>query len=125
MHILLIEWKIIPGKEDEFKDYWKTKVPVQDRTQLVGEFLSSVNAKTEEFPWVTWNSNKDSSFSHFINVALWANVGAFHRQIGKYFDPAKGKLDFEFELRRRSLLSPECWRMGDWNLPKHDSGGVL
>jgi hypothetical protein len=27
------------------------------------------------------------------------------------------------KLRRRALLSPACWRMGDWALPIHDSGG--
>jgi hypothetical protein len=125
MHIVLVEWKIKRGEEDRFRQYWRSEVPINDRSELVGEFLSAVTCKSEAYPWITWFAEGNSDYSHFINVAMWSNADAFHRQIGKYFDPASGPKDFEFELRRRSLLSPECWRMGDFTLPKHDSGGVL
>ena len=64
-------------------------------------------------------------YTHFINVATWPNAEELHNQIGKYFKPENEKDDFEFEIRTRALLTPECWRMGDSMPPVHDSGGVL
>lgn len=123
MRIVFVEWLIIPGKENVFKDYWRSALPIGDRTKLIGEFLSRPTGH-EAHPWVTWDL-RDSRASCFINVGLWADEEAFQDQVGRYFDPEKGKLDFEFSLRRRALLTPDCWRMGDWSLPRHDSGGVL
>ena len=31
MHIVFVDWKIIRGCDDNFKEFWKTKVPVEDR----------------------------------------------------------------------------------------------
>ena len=124
MHIVFVDWKIIRGREEEFKEYWKTKVPVDDRSRMVGEFLSEPTVD-DQFPWITWDLRGEDEVTRFINVGLWADAQEFHAQIGRYFDPAGGKLEFEFELRRRALLTPQCWRMGDWRLPIHDSGGVL
>ncbi len=90
---------------------------------MVGEFLSEPTGH-EKFPWVTWDLRNEEA-ARFINVGFWASAEAFHDQVGRYFDPAKGALPFEFKLRRRALLTPTCWRMGDWRLPIHDSGGVL
>ena len=122
MIIVLIDWHIEIGKEDTFKEYWRKDVPVQDRSMMVGEFLSRPQDKA--FNWVTWDLDTYDA-SRFINVGIWASAEAFHEQIGRYFNPSKGKLDFEVRIRKRALLSPACWRMGDWNLPLHDSGGVL
>ena len=120
-----MDWKIIRGKENEFKQNWRAALTVDDRSRMIGEFLSSIS-KGDEYPWITWDLSEDRDYTRFINVGLWADAEAFQEQIGKYFDPADGtKKPYEFEVRRRALLSPECWRMGDWNLPFHDSGGVL
>lgn len=125
MHIILVDWKIIPGKEDDFKQYWRETLPVDDRSRMIGEFLSSVS-KEDQYPWITWDLSEDGDYTRFINVGLWADAEAFQEQIGKYFNPVDGSTKpFEFKIRHRALLSPECWRMGDWNLPIHDSGGVL
>jgi hypothetical protein len=123
LQIILVDWLIIKGAEPDFKKYWKEAVPVEDRSLMVGEFLSEPDGH-EKFPWVT-EDLRSGNASRFINVGLWASAEAFHKQIARYFDPAAGKLSFEFELRRRALLTPACWRMGDWPLPIHDSGGVL
>jgi hypothetical protein len=123
MQIVFVDWLVNKGKEQEFKTYWKSALPIEDRALMVGEFLSEPTGN-ENFPWVTWDLRHGQA-SRFINVGLWASAEAFHTQVGRYFDPAKGKLPFEFELRRRALLTPACWRMGDWRLPIHDSGGVL
>jgi hypothetical protein len=123
LQIILIDWLIIKGAEPDFKTYWKEAVPVEDRSLMVGEFLSEPTGH-EKFPWVTEDLRNEDA-SRFINVGLWASAEAFHGQIGRYFDPAAGKRSFEFELRRRALLTPACWRMGDWRLPIQDSGGVI
>ena len=123
LQIVLVDWLIIKGAEPDFKKYWKEAVPVEDRSLMVGEFLSEPTGH-EKFPWVT-EDLRNVDASRFINVGLWASAEAFHQQIARYFDPAAGKLSFEFKLRRRALLSPACWRVGDWRLPIRDSDGVL
>lgn len=124
MQIVFVDWKIRIGEEESFKQDWKTGLPVNYRTQMVGEFLNVV-PKNAKYEWITWDLAESGDYTRFINVGLWANAEAFQEQIGRYFNPESGKKPYEFELRRRALLSPECWRMGDWKLPLHDSGGVL
>jgi len=123
LQIVLVDWLIIKGAEPDFKKYWKEAGPVEDRSLMVGEFLSEPTGH-EKFPWVTEDLRNEDA-SRFINVGLWASAEAFHKQIARYFDPAAGKRSFEFELRRRALLTPACWRVGDWRLPIRDSDGVL
>lgn len=125
MHIVLVDWKINLGQEDEFKREWRSALPIYDRRRMTGEFLSEVCARDGSYPWITWDLAIDPRYKRFINVGLWADAEAFHAQVGRYFDPAGGKKPFEFELRQRALLRPDCWRMGDWPLPVHDSGGVI
>jgi hypothetical protein len=91
---------------------------------MIAEFLSEPTGN-RNFSWITWDLRSDCGVTRFINIGLWADAQDFQAQIGRYFNPAGGKLDFEFELRRRALLTPRCWRMGDWRLPIHDSEGVL
>jgi len=123
LQIVLVDWLIIKGAEPDFKKYWKEAGPVEDRSLMVGEFLNEPEGD-EKFPWVTGDL-RNGDASRFINVGLWASAEAFQQQIARYFDPAAGKLPFEFELRRRALLTPACWRVGDWRLPIRDSDGVL
>lgn len=118
-----MDWYIIKGREAEFKSYWETALPVMDRSQLIGEFLSEPTGH-EIFPWVTWDLRSPDA-ARFINVGLWASTESFHEQIGRYFNPAKGKLEFEFILRKRALLSPSAWRMGQAELPLGDTENVL
>jgi hypothetical protein len=123
MQIVLVDWLIKKGREKDFKSHWKAALPIDDRSLMVGEFLSEVTGH-ERFPWITWDLREEEG-ARFINVGLWASADAFHDQVGRYFSPAGGLLDFEARLRRRALLNPVCWRMGDWALPVHDTGGVL
>lgn len=123
MQIVFVDWLITKGQEKEFKSYWKSALPIEDRSLMVGEFLNEPTGH-EQFDWVTWDL-RDIQATRFINVGLWASAEAFHDQVGRYFNPAGGLLPFESRLRRRALLNPVCWRMGDWSLPIHDTGGVL
>src|SRR5918997_1351339 len=48
--IVLVEWRIKKGREDEFLEYWSTKATIADRAGLIGEFLSRVEDKNQ-YPW--------------------------------------------------------------------------
>jgi hypothetical protein len=124
MHIVLVDWHIIVGKENEFLDHWKSALPIEDRSRMIGEFLSQPNGGVA-FPWVTWDLSVHEGVTRFVNVGLWADAEAFHDQVGRYFNPNGTMLPFEHELRRRALLEPRAWRMGHWRLPDNDSGGVI
>jgi len=126
MHIVLIDWRIKAVMTDDFLNYWKTKVTVNDRSKMIGEFLSEPSPKVS-FLWITWDLNEEiaADVVRYINVGLWADAAAFHDQIKGYFDPSSGPKEFEYELRRRALLKPKCWRVGGWTLPIGDSDGVL
>jgi hypothetical protein len=115
---------LLRAAKREFKQYWKSDLPINDRTGLVGEFLSQPSGH-EKYRWVNWDLRSTDASTIFINVGLWKDAEAFHLQIGQYFNPQGGKLGFEYELRERALLSPACWRMGSWVLPGRDSDGVL
>jgi hypothetical protein len=40
MEIVLVHWKVIRGRDGDFKERWRSGLPVNDRTGLIGEFLS-------------------------------------------------------------------------------------
>ena len=42
LRIVVVHWKIKPGREAEFLDYWSTRSVVGDRSGLVSDYLSSV-----------------------------------------------------------------------------------
>ena len=126
MHIVLIDWKIIKGEEAAFEEYWRSLLPIRNRAGMIGEFLSEPNPATE-YSWINWNIDGEQlspECTRFINVGLWSNAKAFEVEASPYFDPEGGKLCFEFELRRRALLTPKAWRNGPWGMPTGDSDGV-
>ena len=128
MIIVMIKWKILnkQAKIDAFLDFWKQEVVVQDRIGLVGEFLSEIGSR-ERYDYITWDFEKPEgdAYKIFVNVAIWADAGAFQEQIGQYFNDNNPLKDFEAERRVRTVLEPACWRIGDASLPKYDSDGVL
>ena len=126
MIIVLVRWKIIPDRVDDFLEFWRKVVTIENRQGLIGEFLSEPQSP-EEYPWITWDiMGCEGKYRSFINVGCWVNAEEFHEQVGKYIPetPSKKK-DFEYELRIRTVLKPKCWRMGDASIPVHDSGGTL
>lgn len=127
MIIVLIHWKIKPDQEmvDKFLHFWRQEALVEDRRGLVGEFLTEAHS-TEEYSWITWQlTEREGQYRSFINVGYWNSANEFHAQIGKYFEVRTGPKEFEAETRTRVALKPKSWRMGNSNLPTHDSGGVL
>jgi hypothetical protein len=126
--IVLIHWRIKPEPEhvEAFLAFWQTKSTVDDRTGLIGEFLSeTLGAK--DFPWITWHMDPDGLADHksFVNVGMWTDEKAFHEQIGKNFNDDRPMLPFEKYRRLRIVLRPKCWRMGHGRLPAIDSSSVL
>jgi hypothetical protein len=74
MQIVLVDWFIKKGQESDFKEFWKCALPVEDRSMMVGEFLSEPRGH-EKFEWVTWDLRKADA-TRFINVGLWASAGS-------------------------------------------------
>ena len=109
-----------------FLEFWKKEAVVQDREGLTGEFLSELGSR-ESYDYITWNFEEPEgdTYKIFVNVAFWADAGAFQEKIGQYFNDKKPLMPFEAERRVRIVLEPACWRIGGAPLPGNDSGGVL
>lgn len=122
LRIVVVHWKIKPGREAEFLDYWATRSVVEDRTGLVGEYLSSIEDRSLA-PWINW-STLDPAYTHYFNVGLWRDVDSFQDQIGKFIDNSRPPLAFEGAKRERVFLVPERWRAGRSALPANDPPGV-
>ena len=107
--VVLVEWRIKKGREAEFLKYWSTKATIEDRSGLVGEFLSKVEDQ-KQFPWMVWNL--DRRWTTYVNVGFWREGADFQQQIGRFIDNQRPPLAFEAQRRRRVFLAPERWRMG-------------
>lgn len=122
LRIIVVHWKIRPGMEQQFLEYWSTQARVEDRSGLVSEFLSSV-ADRERLGWINW-SNLDPRWTSFFNVGLWRDEASFQGQIGRFIDNSRPPLAFEAERRERVFLQPQRWRVGTTGLPAADPAGV-
>lgn len=132
--IALINWRIHPAKVSEFLDRWKTQLTLEGKPGLIGEFLSRVeDASFHE--GVTWSmepdhqddqtSWNDTEYISYVNVGIWEDVDSFLNAVGPYMIKTRViKEPFEAAPRRRAILSPEHWRIGDCSLPEITSKGV-
>jgi hypothetical protein len=124
MRIVVVEWKIKKGREQEFLSYWAERSTVANRDGLISEFLSAVDSK-EKWPWINWAGPIDKpGVTTYYNVGLWRDGDAFQDQIGKFIDNNRPPLDFEAERRTRVFLAPQRWRAGMTGLPVKDSEGT-
>jgi hypothetical protein len=110
VRIVLVEWRIKKGREKEFLDYWSTQATIKDRTGLIAEYLSRVEDE-KQYPWMIWSL--DPNWTTFVNVGFWRNGADFQEQIGRFIDNSRPPQAFEAERRRRVLVAPERWRVGD------------
>ena len=127
MTIVLIHWKIRPEQKmvDKFLKFWRATATIDDRRGLIGEFLTEAHS-TAEYGWITWQlTGCEGKYRSFVTIGCWNSADEFYAQIGKYFETSSGQHAFEAEPRKRTVLKPKCWRMGDGALPVHDSGAVL
>ena len=132
MIIVLINWRIAPTKVDEFLEHWKEKLSLEGKPGLVGEFLSKVEGQ-DFHNCITWNMEADNADNEaanvdhvsYVNVGIWSDADAFHTAVGQYMpDGRKTSLTFEAAPRRRAILSPEAWRIGQEQLPATTSEDV-
>jgi hypothetical protein len=121
--IVVVEWKIKKGREQEFLDYWSTKSTIPDRTGLIAEFMSGEESR-EQFPWINWAAAESGDYTIFYNVGIWRRADDFMGQIGKYIDNNRPPMGFEADHRHRVFLAPVKWRIGQASLPAHDAEGV-
>jgi hypothetical protein len=119
--IVLVEWRIKKGRENEFLEYWSTRSTIPDRSGLIGEFLSRV-ADRKQYPWMVWDL--DRRWTTFVNVGFWRDGEAFQDQIGRFIDNSRPPLAFEARKRRRVFVAPERWRIGATPLLLSDHPGV-
>ena len=122
MRIVLVEWRIEKGREDEFLEYWSGRATVPDRSGLIGEFLSRVEDRAE-YPWMVWEL--DEHWTTFVNVGLWREGADFQEQIGRFIDDTRPAMAFEAAQRRRVFVAPERWRTGGTALPVSEHNHVL
>ena len=122
LRLVVVHWKVKPGHEKEFLDYWSERATVADRSGLVAEFLSSVEDR-DRFPWINWRA-LDPRWTSFFNIGIWRDAAAFQEQIGRFIDGSRPPLPFEAERRERVFVTPERWRIGASPLPAADPPGV-
>jgi hypothetical protein len=122
--IVVIFWKILPGDENEraFFEHWERTLELEDRSGLVGEFLSQPLTKAEVgFDCSALGLDASDDYVPFFNVGIWDSVEAFREHvIERLVNPGPGKEDFEYAPRARMILSPKRWRVGDAQLPNGD-----
>ena len=126
MRIVIVEWKIKKGREQEFLDYWAQRSTIPNRDGLIAEFLSGVDSK-DKWPWINWTGPIDKpGITTYYNIGLWRDGDSFQDQIGKYIDNNRPPLDFEDGTIRRSrvFLAPQRWRAGETSPPRKDSDGT-
>ena len=135
MIIVLINWRIKEEDVPIFLSKWKSKFTIGDKPGLVGEFLSRVQGKTwcEKITWEMEASEcedksiwKFSDFISFVNIGIWDTKEHFMDAVGKYMnDDPEHMEDFEAAPRRRAIVSPEAWRIGEIALYNQSSTGVV
>ena len=91
--IVVVEWKIKKGHEQEFLDYWATKSTIPDRSGLIAEFMSGEESR-EQFPWINWAAAESGDFTTFYNIGIWRKADDFMGQIGKYIDNKRPPMAF-------------------------------
>ena len=124
MDIVVILWKIKAGADNRqaFFKHWAETLEIDDRTGLVGEFLSRPLSADEAGPeFSVLGAHPSDEYELYFNVAIWDTLDAFRAQvIDKYVSGDPADKPFLFEPPRRMALSREQWRVGDAQLPAGD-----
>jgi len=124
--IARVLWRIKKSERDAFLRKWREEYVVGDRAGLIGEFLSEPcdveDERLKSFKLAEIGELSDQKVV-LINVGMWKSLEDFNAQVAHYMKVTDAeKREFEFEVRLRILLNPAAWRLGDAQLPIHDSG---
>ena len=121
MRIVIVEWRIKKGQEAAFLDYWSQNEAIDDRSGLIGEYLSHVEDQ-KDCQWITLEFG--DGWTTYVNVGFWSDADAFRREVGPKINDQRPALSFEHEKRRRTFLCPDRWRVGEAMLPAMSHGLV-
>ena len=121
MRIVIVEWRIKKGQEAAFLDYWSQNEAIDDRSGLIGEYLSHVEDQ-KDCQWITLEFG--DGWTTYVNVGFWSDADAFRREVGPKINDQRPALFFEHEKRRRTFLCPDRWRIGEAMLPAMSHGLV-
>ncbi len=107
--IAAIWWKIAKGREKEFLNKWKDAFTImgEKRNGLIGEFLSPVDPSDPVDN--TWDLVEGEATT-FVNIGIWKSKDDFDRAVPQ---PNRQRAPFEKSDRKRALLAPIMWRIGD------------
>ena len=124
MVIVIIHWKIHPHEEAlrMFLDHWRDTLTIEERSHLVGEYLSRpLTAEEAQFPCVSMSAPPSANYKSYFNVGIWKDLESFRQQIILPYVTSKPKTaSFEYEYRERMVLSPVSWRAGRHGPPDAD-----
>ena len=84
MIVVIIHWKIKLGEAHRlaFFKHWKETLTINDRSGLVGEFLSEpLSAERAGFACGLLGLPASSAYQSFFNIGVWADVESFHREV--------------------------------------------
>lgn len=87
MIAVLIHWRIkaTEAAEKEFFDYWTKVAKINDKANLVGEFLSTP-LPANNFPFRVDDLSLGHGVldcKHFLNIGFWKDWESFYEQVGK------------------------------------------
>ena len=124
MIIVIIHWKIHLGEgaRRQFLRHWKETLTVEERSHLVGEYLSAPLSDEEvQFPCAVLNIPPAPPYQSFFNIGIWEDVASFKGQIiDPYVGSSPKTQPFEYQFRERMVLAPLSWRTGQYPLPNTD-----
>ncbi|MCY3858026.1 MAG: hypothetical protein OXG25_03865 [Gammaproteobacteria bacterium] len=103
--------------------HWKQHLTIQDDLDLVGEFLCTPQSRD----YATWRlpDPGDPPCAIFLNVGIWTSEASFLEQIEPYFAGDGELLPFEATRRVRTVLDGEVCRVGQAELPRENTKGVM
>lgn len=129
MIFVIVLWRIKKAEQREFIRKWKEEFYVNDRSNLIGEFLSEpIHTSDPRLRTLELDKIGEVSLDKvvLVNIGMWASEADFHKQVGKLMRDNDGeKREFEYEVRQRIVLEPVAWRLGETKLPRRDSAKTI
>ena len=84
MIIVVIHWKIKEGSDHRaaFLQHWKETLTIEERSHLVGEFLTSpLSPEETDFPVAVLGVSYAAPYQSFFNIGIWESVDSFRNQV--------------------------------------------
>ena len=121
MEFVIIHWKIRQGHENRqrFLSDWSEKFTIEERSNLVGEFLSEPRTKDEvHFDCKIFEESVD--YTSFFNIAIWKDAASFKSDVYDRLAKDRSLESYEFDYPGRMVLTALNSRRGELQLPETD-----